>query len=303
MNLEQIKTAVTSRTARQVLVAQKHSPRILFAAGVVGVVGATVLACRATLKLQTVLDDHEKHVLYISEEVGTEQISHEDANKQIAKTNVKLVLDICKLYAPAFGIGILGVASLTGSHMILDKRNAGTMAAYAAVDKAYKAYRERVVAEHGVDVDRQFAQGAVDHEVEEKMADGSTKKTVDKVVKGPHIGGSGYAQVFDERSGKFSREPGMNAVVVQMCQQYCNDKLRTQGHLFLNEVYDTLGLPRTPAGSQVGWVLDGGRDHTGDGYVSFGIWEDNDTAEAFIAGKEKYIVIDPNVDGPIWNKI
>ena len=304
MNLEAIKTAVTSRTARQVLIVQKHSPRILLVAGVVGVVGATVLACRATLKLPQILEDHEKHAAFVAEEAGTEQISHEDANKQLARANIKLVFDIARVYAPAAGLTVLGIASLTGSHIILDKRHTGTMAALTAVDKAYKNYRERVVEVHGKDADRQFAQGAVDQTVEEKLADGTTLVTTDKVVKGPHIGGSGYAQVFDERSGRLTREPGMNANIIMMAQHYANDKLRSQGHLFLNEVWDLLGLPRTKEGAVVGWIYEGGRDHTGDGYVSFNIWDgDQEIVEAFILGKEKYAVIDPNVDGPIWDKI
>ena len=51
MNFQSIKNVVTSKVGRQLLVAQKHSPAVLFAAGVVGVVGTVVLASRATLKL------------------------------------------------------------------------------------------------------------------------------------------------------------------------------------------------------------------------------------------------------------
>lgn len=301
MNLEAIKTVVTSKTARQVLIVQKHSPRILFAAGVVGVVGATVLACRATLKLNGVMESHEKQVAFISEEAGTEQLSHEDANKMLARANVRLVLDVARLYAPAFGVGILGVASLTGSHVILDKRNSAGMAAYAGLDQAYRKYRKHIVDHFGADVDRDAALGVEEVTVEEKLSDGSTESETKKVVKkGPQIGGSGYAQVFDERSHKFTKEPGMNAQVVMMAQHYANQALRARGHLFLNEVWDMLGLPRTKAGSIAGWVYEG--EDKKDGYVTFNVFDD-EHADDFVAGTERYIVLDPNVDGPIWDKI
>ena len=36
---------------------KKHSPEILVVAGVVGVVGSTVMACKATTKVNDILDD------------------------------------------------------------------------------------------------------------------------------------------------------------------------------------------------------------------------------------------------------
>lgn len=305
---DDLKMLVSSKTARQVLVAQKHSPRILFAAGVVGVVGATVLACRATLKLTQVLDDHDVLVdkeRALHEKVDGTAYSDELLKKNLVKLNMKLAIDITRLYAPAVGVGILGVASLTGSHIVLTKRNTATMAAYAAVDKAYKDYRGRIIEKFGAETDRDISQGVEERKVEEKLADGTTATTTEKVVKGPHIGGSGYAQVFDERSGKFTKMPGMNAQIVMMCQNYANDKLRSQGHLFLNEVWDMLQLPRTQAGSVVGWVYDDkNAAHTGDNYVTFNVFDgDSEEVEKFIEGKEKYVTLDPNVDGVIWDKI
>src|SRR4051812_31328569 len=51
--------AISRLVAGQVLNARKNSPQLLFGAGVVSMVGSTVLACRATLKLEDVLDHAE----------------------------------------------------------------------------------------------------------------------------------------------------------------------------------------------------------------------------------------------------
>lgn len=305
MNLDVIKSAVTSKTARQILLTKKHSPKILFVAGTVGVVGTVVLACRATLKINDVLEQHEKHVEYISEEAGTEQISHEDANKQLAKLKIKTALEIVKPYIPAVGLGIVSIAALTGSHVILTKRNTALMAAYAGLDRAYKEYRQRVSDEYGDDIDKKFAFGAMDIPVEEKTADGKiklkSKATVDSVY-----GKSPYAVCFDEKSKKFSREPGRNAMTIEMLQSYANDKLKANGHIFLNEVYDMLDLPRTKPGAVVGWVYEPRNPKAkGDGYVSFGVFEnDADFADDFIDGTYNLgIWLDFNVDGVIYDKI
>jgi hypothetical protein len=195
---------------------------------------------------------------------------------------------------------------LTGSHVILNKRNGAAMAAYAAVQKGYDQYRERVRKELGAEKDREFAYGAeTESEVVAASLDGKKVTRDQKVVKDRGLGGSPYAVVFDERSPKFSKAPGRNQMTIQMLQAWANDKLRARGHLFLNEVYDMLQLPRTKAGACVGWVYR--RDNepkNGDNYVSFGVFDgDPEWVEAFIDGKEKYAVLDFNVDGVILDLI
>lgn len=306
MSLEAIKNAVTSKTARQVFLAQKHSPKILFVAGTVGVIGATVLACRATLKLDDVLENHEKHVGFISEEAGTEQISHEEANKQIVKVKLATGLEIVKAYTPAAILLGASIGALTGSHVILSKRNSTVMAAYAGLDRAYRQYRKNVIEKYGEEDDRKLAANVRTVHVEEKLADGKTKITPkDEISKTDGHNGSPYATLFDETSRRFTKEPGMNAMLLSTQQSYANDKLRANGHIFLNEVLDSLGLARAPQGQIVGWLYrPNDADYTGDGYVDFGVFEgDQERAEAFIDGVEKSVWLDFNVDGPIWDKI
>lgn len=307
MSLESIKNAVMSKTARQVLLTKKHSPKILFAAGAVGIVGTVVLACRATLKMNDVLEQHEKALVEVDAVVSERSdVSTDTVTKAKHKLQIKTGLDIAKLYAPAVGLGVVSIAALTGSHIILDKRNGAVMAAYAGLDKAYKEYRKRVADTYGEDVDRKFGTGAVGVVVEEKMSDGTTQTRVAPGnMQGGKFGGSPYAVVFDEQSRHFSKEPGRNAEIIQIKQSYANDLLRMRGHLFLNEVLDMLGLPRTKAGAVVGWIQDEDNpDHKGDNYVDFGVFRgEKEWVDAFIDGDEKYATLDFNVDGVIYDKI
>ena len=61
-NMQWILTAVSKALGRRALVLEKNSPAILFGAGLAGMVGSTVLACRATLKLEEVLDEGKENV-------------------------------------------------------------------------------------------------------------------------------------------------------------------------------------------------------------------------------------------------
>jgi hypothetical protein len=308
MNLESIKTLVTSKTARHLLVARKHSPKVLFVAGSIGVVSAAVLACRATLKVNDLLDEHDKTQQDVINEMrGTETIDDAEHAQMSNRLKVRTGINIAKLYLPAVGVGVASIAALTGSHVVLTKRNAGVMAAYAALDRGFKEYRGRVSDEFGAETDRRFATGTEKIVVEEKAADGKTKTTT---VDGrnddtKYIGGSPYSVVFDERSHRWSKEPGANQMFLGVQHTFAMQKFHAQGHLFLNEVHDMLGLPRTKAGAQVGWVYRKDNEpKNGDNYIDFGVFNgDPAWVDAFIDGREKYAVLDFNVDGVILDLI
>lgn len=303
MNVKAIRNVVTSKVGRQLLHVQKHSPRLLFAAGVVGMVGTVVLASRATLRVHDLLDEFHSDL----EDVKTlESPRYTDKDRQRDKVILytKLVVNLGKLYGPALLVGMASVASLTGSHVVLNRRVAGVTAAYAALEKGFDAYRKRVIEELGVEKDREFRYGFEDRTIVEETDQGPVIKQVHQI--GPD-GASIYARFFDEGSRNYQKHPGYNQIFLQAQQNYANDLLRSRGHVFLNEVYDMLGMERSKEGAVVGWVLngcerDGGLD--GDQYIDFGIFE-HDIYEAirFVNGDERSILLDFNVDGVIYDKI
>jgi hypothetical protein len=60
-------------------------------------------------------------------------------------------------------------------------------------------------------------------------------------------------------------DPNVNYFFLKCQQNYANDMLKARGHMFLNEVYDMLGMLRSEAGAV---LLAYGR---GDDYVNFGV--------------------------------
>lgn len=296
MKLDVIKNAVTSKAARQVLIGKKHSPTILFGAGVVGVVASTVLACKATLKLEEVLDEAE-HTRKAVNELQHHDYSQQDRAQDHAKITARTARNVAKLYAPSVAVGIVSVAALTGSHVVLSRRNAAVMAAYSALDKGFNQYRARVKEEFGEEKDREFRHGVETRSEVVETKDGSKTIEHKSVAKGmPSI----YARFFDEGSTLWQRQPDYNQFFLRCQQNYANDLLKARGHVFLNEVYDMLGLPRSKAGAVVGWVI----SKDGDNFVDFGVFEGNsERARAFVNGQEHSILLDFNVDGVIYDKI
>jgi hypothetical protein len=285
-----IPASMVVKVSRQILIAKKNSPHIFFMAGVAGTIASTVLACRATLKLSETLDEIKKDVEVLEELPPVEREKEEfklDTVYIYGKASLKLV----RLYAPAATVGIVSIGMLTGSHVQLVKRNTALMAAYAAVQKAYDDYRERVRAQLGTERELDIY-----HAAETKMITDSSGKEVEVKVADPSKY-SPYAKFFDEYSPHWQRDAELNRIYVQVQQNYANHRLLANGHVFLNEVYDSLGIHRSSAGAVVGWVKDG----EGDGYIDFGIFEAMNAA--FVNGHEQSILLDFNVDGVIYDKI
>lgn len=299
MGFTAIKNKVTSGVGRQILVTRKNSPTLLFGVGVVGVVTTVVLASRATLKMEEVLGEAEKNKQQIedAQALDSAEYTEEDAKKDTALNRAKTGLKIVKLYAPAFVCGVISVAALSGSHIILSRRNAAITAAYAALDKGFREYRQRVIKEYGNEKDEEFRFGLVDREIAVDTDHGTDVKTV-KGLPSSKLG-SVYARIFDESSRHWQRTPMYNQMFLQSQQNYANDKLNADGFLFLNDVYEMLGLEKSQAGQVVGWVKGA---QGGDGYVDFGIFHgDSFMAMQFVNGNERSVVLDFNVDGIVYD--
>jgi hypothetical protein len=301
-----IPDAIARKIASQGLMASENSPKILFVGGVVGMVGSTVLACRATLKLEDTLSAIEadkakalraKTTVEAEDYEGDATYPEQEYRRDLALISVRGIGNIAKLYAPSVLLGAASVAALTKSHNILQERNLALTAAYAAVDSAFNRYRERVVERFGTEVDQelQYESEKID-EVDEETGKLSSRTAVTGAP------GSAYARFYDEYSSKnWSPHPDINLLFLRQVQNQLNDRLKARGHIFLNEVYGDLGLPHTTAGAVVGWRWN---KDSGDDYIDFGIWDSTqEEINQFFNGREGSILLDFNVDGIIYDKI
>lgn len=291
-----IPNVVSRAVGRQMLIAQKNSPKMMFVGGLIGVVGSSVLACRATLKLMDTLDEIKEEVDTVKRFKAPEDtLVHssypmQEYNRDLAFVYGKGTLRIVKLYTPALLLGGASIGALTGSHVTLTRRNASLTAAYALVSESFEAYRERVRKELGDEREKN-----VYHAITMETASiGGEKQTIP--VADPNRW-SPYARFFEESNRNWQKNAELNRLFIQCQQNYANDILRARGHVFLNEVYDMLGLEHSQAGAVVGWIIG---DH-GDNYIDFGIFDAANSS--FINGWERNVILDFNVDGVIYDKI
>lgn len=296
-NPSAIKTLCTNKAGRLGLNIQKFSPEILTVAGVVGVVGTAVLVGRATLKSVPVVENLREEKLLLKDALVEGKFEQSEYNKHLTGVYVKNGLQIAKMYTPALTLGLASIACLLGAHGIMKKRNAAMAAAYKAVEETLNKYRDRVRNELGEEQERDLYHGLVEKEIVNPETD---KKEIVKTAGDPNEY-SGYARFFDETNVHWEKTNEYNLLFLRAQQNYANDLLQARGHLFLNEVYNALGLPHTEAGAVVGWILN---KDTSDNFVDFGIFDPtNERAREFVNGYEPGILLDFNVDGLIFNKI
>lgn len=283
---------------------RKHAPEILTGLGIAGFITSTIFACKATSEVEDVLDEHKDEMEKIKRVEEDYDYTKNEIVKMKSERLVKTSFEIVKLYSPAAGFAVFGTTCVLGGYGIMRKRNAALGAAYAFVSGKFGEYRDRVKEQLGEEKDKEFYHGLKKETitVEEEDENGKKKKVKKEIaVVDPARGISVYAKVFDEASTKWVDDANLNLAFLRRQQSWFNDRLREKGHVFLNEVYDALGLPRTSAGAIVGWVLDG---EDSDNYIDFGIYSiENQEKRDFINGYEPNVFLDFNVDGVIYDLI
>lgn len=301
--LTTVKNTITRTAGQAKLGLIRHSPEILIGAGVVSIVAGTILACRATLKVEDILNDHAEKKAQISQnsDMGLESYTGDDAKKDrailLARTTGKMI----RLYAVPTVLISGGIACFMGAYGIMKSRNAALAASLSAVTTAFDEYRARVRQELGEEADDRFRYGYQTRDGVDQ--DGNEIKAA-KVVDKDRIPGSPYARFFDERSLLYKHDNQTNLRAIMAAQNYANQTLNCRGYIFLNDVYDFLGLDATPEGQTIGWT-----SLSPNPYVEISVKEVYSTADC--AGPEDLkkdwlthkLIVDFNPEGDIISKM
>ncbi len=307
----------TSKTVSMFgLKTKKYSPEILLGLGIAGIAIGTFKACMASTKVADVVEEnrHDISTLKLSYEEykndylipgkvddETHELFMHDYRRDLFGAYMHSGWNIVKLYGSAIAVEAGGILCILASYNILNKRNIALIAAYEAVQQSFNKYRARVVEELGEDIDKKFRYGMKTDKVDKIVVDKDGKSTIETEEVTSLDMPSEYARFFDETCEEWTKTPEYNLSFLIAQQAAMNNKLHANGYLFLNEVYDALGIPRSQVGQLVGWVDD---PRSGDCFVDFGIYDlYNDNKRSFVNGYERSILLDFNVDGIIYNKI
>lgn len=307
LSITKITSNITPKLGKAGLKLKSASPEIALGLGIITGIAAFATACKASTKFDGIMKEHKEKTDKIHEyaartqEKKEEIYTEKDEQHDIMITCVQTGIKIVKLYAGPFALEALSLGLIIKGHNILRTRNAALASAYAILNKDFKEYREGVIERFGKDLDKELHLKLKDQVVEKEIEDDKgKKKKVKETIKTSGLEGySIYARFYEDGCKGWEKNPEYSLMYLKQQERYATDKLRSQKYLFLNDVYDALGIPRTIAGQAVGWIYDPD-DPTKDNYVDFGIFDVSKPHNGdFVNGYERSIILDFNVDGPI----
>lgn len=272
-----IPTSITQTMGKITLRAKKYGPTILVATGVVAGIAATGTAIYSTLHCEEIIEEHEENIKKIEKAqyvVANDpdfegKYTQEDADRDRKAVTMRMAFQFAKRYAPTIVLTATSIGCILAGHRMLSKRNAAAMAAFTAISSKFDDYRQAVQDRLGVDVERDIFRRIV--EEAELDEDGEPNGDIHKKQDKKNVDLS-TDRFFDEMSVYWDAyNPDMNVAHLRAVTKMAQDRLVASGYLFLNDVYDMLGIPRTPAGQVLGWLRD--KDHP-DTIVDFGVYLD-----------------------------
>ena len=297
----------------------KYSPEILLAAGIVSIIGGIVTACRSTLKVEDVIDAHKERrdaLKEIPNEINpTDDIEYpeEVQKKDLAKLYLQTGVNFAKLYAIPAGLTVMGIASILVGNRILKGRYLGAVAAYNGVSEAFKRYRKNVIEDRGVEKDKEYLYGKTQKKkIEMKTVNdngdevfGTAQASI--VVDGEVVELSDYA-VFYARGISSQWDPNeyYNRTYINGQREWWTLMLRENGVVFLNEVLEALGFPKTKAGAVIGWLRDPAQGVDATDTIKFDVhevWLPEVDSQGREIHEPAYYIDFPNLSGIVFDKI
>lgn len=283
----------------------KHAPTILSVTASAGVIATGYLAWKAGTRFEDVEGrdwDRRKECLR-----NADIIPDEDVPKIERKNRILFILDTVRTVAPAAIVGAATITMIYFSNSISKKRLAAMGAAYATLQTAFDGYKRTMVEALGKESVEKILKPKlpnVGKSAEEILSSDnkSDAANVSDAVVNSLKALSPYARIIAEESSTcWDPNEDYTSQNLAAVQLWANRRLERKGHLFLNEVFDQLGLSRTREGAVVGWLTNG----DGDNYVSFGDFD----ASVYRVPSDDYtrvdsnFIVDFNVDGVIWDRI
>ena len=283
MNITAMKMSIKSIARRVVYFVKRNAPQIMVGSGLVAGGATVVLACKATLKTERIMDNKELALTTMEEWT-------EDKEKEIKKA---ACVQLIKTWAPGGTAGMASVALILGGHHILGRRAAAALgAAYKTQTELFK--RDEAIKEaFGEEVAEKIKKGLpVDRlEVGEKLKklDEEEKKNPKKKLPADEDFETVEFLFCEETcgprfygGGMWTPDPMTNLSRVIGVLRTMRDRLQLDGHLTINDIFKD-GFGRRMEGKGIrgdlGWVYD---PVIGYDTVDFGLGDlENPASEAY----------------------
>lgn len=296
------KDSLVTLGKRGMFTLKKNSPAIMTGGAILFGIGSLVATWVAARRHDKALEE-PKEIIETAKSVPiSETYTEKDRKHDIVLGYVKGAKEIVKLYGPAVLMGGFSIACILGSHKVLSRRNAGLVAANTILAKEFKDYRDNVIEKYGKEEDLRLKLADKMEKISETVTDeNGEEKTVEREVPKKNYENRTFDRCFDELNPNWKKDAQYNFTFLTNIRQDLQNRLEADGYLFLNDVYDALGFPKTQAGFEYGWLWN--RENKPTVFVDFGIFNiDDEKTRSFLNGQERSIWLTFNCDKFVWSK-
>lgn len=277
---------------------KQHKSDLKMWTGTIGVAGGTGLLCKETVKVSEMLKEYRE----AKQELIKDEAEAKDIRKLKAQTAGKVALTVL----PGVVVEGSGLGLMWSGYSDVKAAFIGVGIAYGELQGFINDYRQGVKDKYGEEVDEELA---YHFRTEEVVINENGEERVETIRIYPHDRShmpSPYARyfVYGEAEGA-ERSFEYNERFLELQQDVARRFFRAHKKFMLNDLYDMLGFKRSKAGNHVGWIYDP-NDPEGDNQIDFRIqvvYREKLDELGNSNGWEKVLMIDPNVDGMVEDKM
>lgn len=267
-NLRGVGQAIARKASMAGFKLKCHSPAILVGVGIVGMVGAAVLACKATPKAIKAKERCAEELNGVKQALNGEipmedgkEYTVADGKKDTRTIYIQTAGRFIKAYGPAVILATLSILSILSGFRVLHGRYIATASTLAAVENRFAEYRSdvrKVVGEEKEDlIFKRATKEIIDTPVIDKETGEVKMEPREQYVSNGDIDlDDPYLFLFDIANAPhtWNVSPGYNYMFLRQAEQECNDRLRIKGYITLNQVLECLGMQPVDYGMCAGWL-------------------------------------------------
>lgn len=263
--------------AKAAVFIHRHWADICLWTGIASGAGAVVATGVQTTKLEPIVAEHEEQLRVIATKAANDKgYSEKDQRTDRLKVYARTLGKLGKLYAVPAGLEAVSIATRVSGHRTLKGENLALAAAYTGVYEAYKKLKAQTPKEETIVI-------PFEENGDEKS---DATKLQEALLEHP------YCRVFHSQNKYWHGIFEENVAFLRSKMALANERFHARGFLYLNEVFDMIGIPLCDEGEYIGWV-----EGSGDDFVDFGITPIVDSRVD--GGISPSIWLDFNVDGHV----
>ena len=287
---------------------RKVGPEIGTVAGMAGIAASAIYLYKAVNESKDILAKVKEEVKKLEDEGADE--------KDIKAVKIAGGVAVAKKVALPAGLAVASSATVLGIHHEMRKENRRLSEVITQTSLAYNALKNEIREQLGDEQADEliYSVRKPDKKEIKEIEENSPRKDeiTDeerksyRISDGEEITPSPYAVFFDETCNNYSDDPEYNKNTLILLQAQLNERLKRVGYVYLNEVYEKLGVEKTEAGHVMGWrYAPHDPNHEGDNQIDFNMWDIRSRANRrFINGYEPVVLLDFNIDPePIMHQV